>query len=92
MLNSMQSVLSKLPPQMTLLDLLLPRFTKLLQEGFIYWVDGGAGVGTTSASYLRFSTENSMEILKTKAPWFVMTLCQKMLQCSEADLVMTHGF
>lgn len=51
MLNAMQPLLSRLPQHKTLLDILLPRLTRLFQEEFIYWIDGGAGVGTSSASY-----------------------------------------
>ena len=67
MINAMQPLLAKLPPQTSILDLLLPQITKLLQDDFIYWVDGGAGVGTTSAAYAAILDRELHEENKAKS-------------------------
>lgn len=51
MLNALQSMLAKLPATTSVLDVVLPRVTRELQDEFVYWVDGGAGVGTSSTGY-----------------------------------------
>lgn len=67
MLNAMQLVLSKMPSHMTLLDLLLPQLTRALQGEFIYWVDGGAGVGSTGASYAAILDRELDEEIREKS-------------------------
>jgi FkbM family methyltransferase len=51
MLNALQAMLAKLPATMSVLDVVLPRVTRELQDELVYWVDGGAGVGTSSTGY-----------------------------------------
>jgi FkbM family methyltransferase len=51
MLNALQQYLAKLPSTQSVSDLVLPRIAGRLQEEFLYWIDGGAGVGTSAKGY-----------------------------------------
>lgn len=51
MLNALHPLLAKLPTTSSVLDVVVPRVTRELQDEFVYWVDGGTGVGTSATGY-----------------------------------------
>lgn len=67
MLAALQDLLTSLPSHKTLLDDLLPKLCVTFEDEFLHWVDGGAGVGTSTTSYSGIMDAYLPERLRTSA-------------------------